>query len=125
MNCYEKLLAFLSIKKLEGSSRIEFPLSDFPCLKEYAQHLIEKAISFKYSNEDEVLHFIPYSSIIAVDPFWKDIFGDAGFHYDLATNMFVFATCDIEETSDFKNPLPFAIDKAFHFVKELRKRGYL
>jgi len=125
MNCYQKLLTYLSMKKIENSHRLELPLSDFPCLKKYADYLKIHGIIFRFETEDEVHQSIPYSSIAIIDPFWKEIFGDAGFLYDVASEMFIFHTYQTIGNPSFRNPIPFAVDKAICFVKELKKRGYL
>jgi len=125
MNCYQKLMTYLSIKKIENSHRLELSITDFPCLKKYADYLRTHGVIFRFQNEKEIQESMPFCNIVAIDSFWKEIFGDAGFIYDVASEMFVFHTYQLIGNPYFHNPLPLAVDKAISFVKELKKRGYL
>ncbi len=125
MNCYQRLLTYLSMKKIENPHRVELSISDFPCLKKYANYLRIHGMIFRFENEKEVHASIPYSNIIAIDSFWEAIFGDAGFLYDVASESFIFHTYRTIGNPSFYNPLPSAVDKALRFVRELKKRGYL
>jgi len=112
------------MKKLENARRVELSISRFPCLKKYAQYLKQNAQPLRYETEDEIYWSIPYYHILAVDPFWKSIFGSVGFHYDLALEMFVFWTLEPDESS-LKIYFPSASSRALKFIQELKKRNFL
>jgi len=122
MDCYEKLLIYLEMKRIENPDEIELIIKEFPCLKKYAVRLI-KNCKVSFSAFQKLPQFvIDYVEITNFDRFWRDTLGIVGFYLSVTKGTFVFRRsmllkCD----GEIYNP----VSQAIKFVEELKKRGFL
>jgi len=122
MNCYEKLLVYLEMLKLQNPSEVELTVNEFPCLKKYAVRLIKNCRT-SFSAFQKLPQFvIDYTEISNFDKFWRDVFGLVGFYFSVTKRTFIFKRTIISRyDEEVYNPVGLALK----FVKELKKRGYL
>lgn len=118
----EKLRSFIFWHKFLGSRYFFLHLSRFPSLKRYAERILtlrDQARYFYLDNRERAYLTIPYSSIVTLDRFWKEVFSDVGFGYCVTRRAFFF--------SDFqrKNRVVRCWDRALKFIEELERRGFL
>ena len=119
MNCYEKLLVYLEMLKLQNPNEVELIVNEFPCLKKYAVRLIKNCRT-SFSAFQKLPQFvISYTEITDFDKFWKDTFGVVGFYFSVTKRTFVFRRTIISKHNDeMYNPVSLALK----FVKELKRR---
>ena len=122
MDSYEKLLIFLEIARMQDCNQIQLSVEEFPCLQKYARRL-ERHLGGSLTLLDKSPQFvIGYTEVLELDKFWNEVFGVVGFIYSLTHRSFLFRKCMYEGLKDY---VPNPVDRAIHFVKELRRRGYL
>jgi len=122
MDCYEKLLIYLEILKLQNPNEVELILNEFPCLKKYAVRLIKNCRTSFSAFQKLPQFIIDYTEITSFDKFWRDTLGIVGFYFSVTKRTFVFRrTILLKCDEEMYNP----VSQAIKFVKELKKRGYL
>ena len=118
----EKLRSFIFWHKFLGSRYLFLHVRRFPCLKRYTERILtlrDQARYFYLDNRERAYLTIPYSSIVALDRFWKEVFSDVGFGYCVTRRAFFFV--DIQS----KTQVVRCWDRALKFVVELERRGLL